>query len=174
MQNRTSGSGLKALREQAGLTQQELSRQTGVSRSLISQWENGVISVSPATRKRVAAFFGVDADTLDSGARQPDAAQQPAQPAQAGLPPRIETGEGARQEIRALTEQYAALNRQLEQMLGRLTEAELAALHESAAGVVQAVETERVFRQVKSFQQSPSPELREKLLRAVDELVGQG
>ena len=59
-------------------------------------------------------------------------------------------------------------------MLGRLTEAELAALHESAAGVVQAVETERVFRQVKSFQQSPSPELREKLLRAVDELVGQG
>ena len=62
MQNRTSGSGLKALREQAGLTQQELSRQTGVSRSLISQWENGVISVSPATRKRVAAFFGVDAD----------------------------------------------------------------------------------------------------------------
>ena len=116
----------------------------------------------------------MDADTLDSGARQPDAAQQPAQPAQAGLPPRIETGEGARQEIRALTEQYAALNRQLEQMLGRLTEAELAAMHESAAGVVQAVETERVFRQVKSFQQSPSPELREKLLRAVDGLVGQG
>ena len=85
MQNRTSGSGLKALREQAGLTQQELSRQTGVSRSLISQWENGVISVSPATRKRIAAFFGVDADTLDSGARQPDAAQQPAQPAVVSL-----------------------------------------------------------------------------------------
>ena len=47
----SSGAGrLKTLREQSGLTQQELSRQTGVSRSLISQWENGVIRHQKARR----------------------------------------------------------------------------------------------------------------------------
>ena len=71
----SSGAGrLKTLREQAGLTQQELSRQTGVSRSLISQWENGVISVSLATKKRVAAYFGVDVSELDGEATGAQAA----------------------------------------------------------------------------------------------------
>lgn len=172
MQNRTSGSGLKALREQAGLTQQELSRQTGVSRSLISQWENGVISVSPATKKRVAAFFGVEASALDGEAAGAQSAPAPARTAGDRLPPRVEMSAAARQEMSELAAQYAALNHKLEQMLGRLTQDELTAVRESAARMAQAVETELVFRQLKAVQDRPDAASREEVLRAVEALMG--
>ena len=163
----SSGAGrLKTLREQSGLTQQELSRQTGVSRSLISQWENGVISVSLATKKRVAAYFGVDVSELDGEATGAQAAPRPSQTVRDSLPPRVEMSE--------LAAQYAALNHKLEQMLGRLTQDELTAVRESAARMAQAVETELVFRQVKAFQDRPDAASRDEVLRAVEALMGQG
>lgn len=171
----SSGAGrLKTLREQAGLTQQELSRQTGVSRSLISQWENGVISVSLATKKRVAAYFGVDVSELDGEATGAQAAPRPSQTVRDSLPPRVEMSAAARQEMSELAAQYAALNHKLEQMLGRLTQDELTAVRESAARMAQAVETELVFRQVKAFQDRPDAASRAEVLRAVEALMGQG
>lgn len=171
----SNGAGrLKSLREQAGLTQQELSRQTGVSRSLISQWENGVISVSLATKKRVAAFFGVDVSALDGDTAGAQAAPAPIRTTADSLPPRVEMSTAARQEMSELAAQYAALNHKLEQMLGRLTQDELTAIRESAARMAQAVETELVFRQVKAFQDRPGATSREDVLRAVEALMGQG
>ena len=168
----SSGAGrLKTLREQAGLTQQELSRQTGVSRSLISQWENGVISVSLATKKRVAAYFGVDVSELDGEATGAQAAPRPSQTVRDSLPPRVEMSAAARQEMSELAAQYAALNHKL---LGRLTQDELTAVRESAARMAQAVETELVFRQVKAFQDRPDAASRDEVLRAVEALMGQG
>jgi len=166
----SSGAGrLKTLREQSGLTQQELSRQTGVSRSLISQWENGVISVSLATKKRVASYFGVDVSALDGEAT---GAPRPSQTVRDSLPPRVEMSAAARQEMSELAAQYAALNHKLEQMLGRLTQDELTAVRESAARMAQAVETELVFRQVKAFQDRPDAASRDEVLRAVEALMG--
>jgi len=171
----SSGAGrLKTLREQAGLTQQELSRQTGVSRSLISQWENGVISVSLATKKRVASYFGVDVSALDGEVTSAQAAPRPSQTVRDSLPPRVEMSAAARQEMSELAAQYAALNHKLEQMLGRLTQDELTAVRESAARMAQAVETELVFRQVKAFQDRPDAASRDEVLRAVEALMGQG
>lgn len=153
------GNELKQLRERAGLTQQQLSQQTGVSRSLISQWENGVISVSATTKKRFTDFFGVDA--------------LPAKPEKKQEQPRIVMSEAARQELGELTKQYMALNHNLEQMLGRLTESELMGLKESASALMQAVDTETVFRQVKSFQQHKTETSREALTEALARLLGE-
>ncbi len=157
------GRELKSLRERAGLTQQQLSQKTGVSRSLISQWENGVISVSATTKKRVGDFFGVDA-TSAPVEKLPEKEQEP---------PRIATSEAARQELDELTRQYAQLNHNLEQMLGRLTADDLSALKESASALMQAVDTETVFRQVKSFQQHKTASLREELTNALTRLLGE-
>ncbi len=157
------GRELKGLRERAGLTQQQLSQKTGVSRSLISQWENGVISVSAATKKRIADFFGVDAMSV-SVENAPEKAQEP---------PRIATSEAARQELDALTRQYVQLNQNLEQMLGWLTAHDLSALKESASALMQAVDTETVFRQVKSFQQHKTASSREALTNALTRLLGE-
>ena len=110
----SSGAGrLKTLREQAGLTQQELSRQTGVSRSLISQWENGVISVSLATKKRVASYFGVDVSELDGEATSAQAAPRPPQTGRDSLPPSGELQAAARQGMRELAAQAAAQQHKL-------------------------------------------------------------
>lgn len=151
------GNELKRLRERAGLTQQQLSQKTGVSRSLISQWENGVISVSAATKKRIADFFGVDST--------------PAKPEKKTEQPRITMSETARQELGELAKQYQTLNHNLEQMLGRLTESELTGLKESAAALMQAIDTETIFRQVKSFQQHKTATSREALTQALARLL---
>lgn len=170
----STGAGrLKTLRETAGLTQQELSRQTGVSRSLISQWENGVISVSLATKKRIAVFFHVDVTELDAEVPAEQAAPASNPAAGQSLPPRVDMSEAARQEMSELAAQYAALNQRLEQMLGRLTEHELSAIRASAARMVQAIDTELVFRQVKAFQDRPDRASRDEVLRAVEALMGQ-
>ncbi|MBS5145361.1 MAG: helix-turn-helix domain-containing protein [Butyricicoccus pullicaecorum] len=153
------GNELKRLRERAGLTQQQLSQKTGVSRSLISQWENGVISVSAATKKRIADFFGVDSTPAK---RVPEKKQEQ---------PRITMSEAARQELGELTKQYQTLNHNLEQMLGRLTESELTGLKESAAALMQAIDTETIFRQVKCFQQHKTATSREALTQALARLL---
>lgn len=156
------GNELKKLRERAGLTQQQLSQQTGVSRSLISQWENGVISVSATTQKRLADFFGVDVQKA-----------APAAPEKKPDTPRIAMSEAAQKELGELTQQYMALNHNLEQMLGRLTACELTGLKESAAALMQAIDTETVFRQVKSFQQHKTATSREALTQALSRLLGE-
>lgn len=154
------GNELKQLRERAGLTQQQLSQQTGVSRSLISQWENGVISVSAATKRRFTDFFG-----LDEVSAKPVPEKKPEQP-------RIAMSEAARQELGELTRQYMTLNHNLEQMLGRLTESELTGLKDSALALMQAIDTETIFRQVKSFQQHKTATSREALTQALARLLG--
>ena len=58
-------------------------------------------------------FFGVDSTSV-----------KPA-PEKKTEQPRIAMSEAARQELGELTRQYEALNRSLEQMLGRLTKSEL-------------------------------------------------
>ncbi|HIR98844.1 MAG TPA: helix-turn-helix transcriptional regulator [Candidatus Coproplasma avistercoris] len=55
---------LKELREEKGLTQRELSRQTGIPRSSITFWEKALRVPSATAVITFAKFFGVTADYL--------------------------------------------------------------------------------------------------------------
>lgn len=59
---------LKALRKRDKLTQQELADQTGLSRSRINNYEQGIREPDFETAEILADFFNVDLDTLYSGA----------------------------------------------------------------------------------------------------------
>ena len=56
-------------------------------------------------------------------------------------------------------------------MLGRLTKSELTGLKESADALIQAIDTETIFRQVKSFQQHKTATSREALTQALARLL---
>ena len=65
----TLGQRIRQAREAAGLTQEQLGRSAGVTRSAISQWETGTVdSVEAATLNRAARALGVSIDWLLSGA----------------------------------------------------------------------------------------------------------
>lgn len=57
-------SNLKSLREQADLTQEELSVKTGISKSAISMYENGKRFPDEQTLELLADFFNVDMNML--------------------------------------------------------------------------------------------------------------
>lgn len=53
---------LKLLRKQAGLTQQELADRTGLSRSRINNYEQGIRGIEKSIAEIFADFFNVDLD----------------------------------------------------------------------------------------------------------------
>lgn len=53
------GEKIKLLREKRGLTQEELAEKIGVSKSSISQWENGMKEPRMGMIQKVADLFGV-------------------------------------------------------------------------------------------------------------------
>lgn len=55
MQSSSLGERLRIARDQLGLTQEQAAKRIGVSRGLISQWENGVVSAISATHLSAAA-----------------------------------------------------------------------------------------------------------------------
>ena len=55
---------LRFLRKQEGLTQEELANKTGLSRSRINNYENGIREPDFETAELFADFFNVDMDTL--------------------------------------------------------------------------------------------------------------
>ena len=55
---------LKSLRESAGLTQDELSKKTNISRSNIAMYETGMRKPSKKTLEAFADFFNVNIDYL--------------------------------------------------------------------------------------------------------------
>lgn len=55
---------IKNLREQAGLTQEALARELGVSRQTVINWETGRNTPFGRNAKIVADFFGVTIDEL--------------------------------------------------------------------------------------------------------------
>ncbi len=58
------GDKLKALREKAGLTQEQLAMQIGLSKSAISQYENQERIPSPIVVIKIASIFHVSTDYL--------------------------------------------------------------------------------------------------------------
>lgn len=55
---------LKALRKQAGLTQQQLATQLGITKSVVSFYELQARSPSPEVLSKIAQIFHVSADYL--------------------------------------------------------------------------------------------------------------
>lgn len=55
---------LKILRKKRGMTQQELGSQVGLSKAVVSKYENGMGYPSFDVLVRIAAFFGVTTDYL--------------------------------------------------------------------------------------------------------------
>lgn len=62
---------LKTLRRRENLTQQELADRTGLSRSRINNYEQGIREPDFKTAEILADVFNVDLDTLYSGALSP-------------------------------------------------------------------------------------------------------
>ena len=58
---------LAALRKERGLSQQQLSEKTGLSRSAIGMYETGKREPDMETLKALAEFFHVDMNTLTTG-----------------------------------------------------------------------------------------------------------
>ena len=55
---------IKELRVERGLSQEELAKQTGLSRSAISAWENGTRVPAVTAVAVLAEFFGASTDSL--------------------------------------------------------------------------------------------------------------
>lgn len=52
---------IKILRQEVGLTQQELANHLGLNRQAISDWERGVTSISLKNAEKAGQFFQVSA-----------------------------------------------------------------------------------------------------------------
>ncbi|MBD5081058.1 MAG: helix-turn-helix transcriptional regulator [Ruminococcaceae bacterium] len=55
---------LRSLRKQSGLTQSELGRRVGLSKAVVSKYENGMGYPTFGTLIRIAKFFSVTTDYL--------------------------------------------------------------------------------------------------------------
>ncbi len=58
------GDQIRQARDQAGLTQEQLAEQVGVSPQYVSDLERGVVGVSIGTLKRICLCLGVSSDRL--------------------------------------------------------------------------------------------------------------
>lgn len=64
---------IKRLREQKGLTQEELAKALGMSRPAVTQWETGWSQPRMGTVEKLAAFFGVPkSEIIDDAPAHPD------------------------------------------------------------------------------------------------------
>lgn len=61
------GRKIKAARERAGLTQEDLAERMEVSRQAVSKWENGSSEPSTANLLALAKLYGVDLGALLEG-----------------------------------------------------------------------------------------------------------
>ena len=61
---------LRSLRDQHGLTQEELAERLFVTRQAVSRWENGETLPNTDTLRRLSALFGVSINTLLGSPRQ--------------------------------------------------------------------------------------------------------
>ena len=61
------GESLVALRQEMGLTQEELGRLLGYSRALVAQWESGRRKPDIAALQKISELFGVSIDDLVRG-----------------------------------------------------------------------------------------------------------
>ena len=58
------GEKIKSLRLEKDLTQTELAQELGVSKGIISIWENNINEPKATYIQRIALFFGISADYL--------------------------------------------------------------------------------------------------------------
>ncbi len=63
------GKNIKSLRQQRGITQEQLAGHLGVSYQAVSKWETGANTPDISFLPEIAEFFGVNIDTLFNGAR---------------------------------------------------------------------------------------------------------
>jgi len=66
---------LRVLRAARGVSQQDLAKRTGLSKSLISKIESGMRTVSPANKDRFAKSLGVPARLFEILAAEPHETQ---------------------------------------------------------------------------------------------------
>ena len=66
MNNNTIGNNIRALRENAGFTQNSLAKFMNVDQSLVSKIEKGERSLSSDMLEKLSALFGVTVDQLES------------------------------------------------------------------------------------------------------------
>jgi transcriptional regulator with XRE-family HTH domain len=71
----------KALAEDRDIRQNELADELGVSPQTIKRWEDGYAPDDPASKARIAAFFGVTERWLDYGGEREAAPERPTQSA---------------------------------------------------------------------------------------------
>lgn len=62
---------LRVLRAAKGVSQQDLAKRTGLSKSLISKIESGIRTVSPANKEKFAKSLSVSAHLFDILAAEP-------------------------------------------------------------------------------------------------------
>jgi DNA-binding transcriptional regulator YiaG len=60
----TPGGCVKIYRENMSLTQEELGKKTGVSKSYVSDWENGRRKISKEKAKKLSVLFGISIEYL--------------------------------------------------------------------------------------------------------------
>ena len=72
----TSAEQLKNSRRQAGLSQEQLAEQLGVSRQAITKWETGAGMPEAENLLRLASLFGLSLDTFFSQSAGKQAAPQ--------------------------------------------------------------------------------------------------
>lgn len=65
--NNQIGAKIKELREKKGVTQQDLAKEFGVRREVVSMWESGERDIKTANTIRLAEFFNVSCDYLLRG-----------------------------------------------------------------------------------------------------------
>lgn len=70
MDNKRIGKFIKELREEKKLSQQQLADKLFVSRSLVTKWESGKISLTSTNLKSLCEFFYITSDEMLSGVRK--------------------------------------------------------------------------------------------------------
>ena len=67
----TLGEKIQALRREAGLSQEGLADQLGVSRQAVSKWENGTADPSTSNLIALAKLYGISAEEILHSAASP-------------------------------------------------------------------------------------------------------
>ena len=66
-ENAEIGARVRAIRQRAGLTQEQFSERIAVTATYISELERGLIGISASTVKRICLTFGVSCDQIILG-----------------------------------------------------------------------------------------------------------
>ncbi len=152
---------LKKYREEAGLSQSGLAKKLGVSRGLVSQWEQGVINISAERLAVLSKLLDVPASEI---VQETD--RQPPQPAEAVPSP--ENKETAQSHAMAnMSDFFSQLQRQSQQLTIPELEQSIKLAHE----LIQTLEMQKLVLATRQFTSGRSTLSEEELLREYQQLL---